>query len=135
MKKVISNEFGFQQKKLFSVEFPDCFGLNNCLVSKCKTSKYLHDKWANIVVEFADTVTPSVAQGLFKICDNKERESNDVLFTVILNRNDLTGEIVRKWDIKIKKIVCIDFGDLDTENDEIIRPRLSLQPYNVKLLF
>jgi len=120
----------FKRNDRFLIELPDMFELKYWCIQKTDKPKFTNGKWENIKIEFVDVISPSTSQGLFKIVDfiRKRKDDNKNLFDVKIKQLDQTGVPVEEWVISVEKILTINFGVVDYNNDDIQRPFLILKP-------
>ena len=114
----------------FLVEFPEQFNLQQRSIQKINKPKFTNGKWENIKIEFIDPIAPSTSQSLFKIVEFLKTNVNDskTLFSIKIKSLDPTGVEVEEWVVNVKKVLTINFGELDYGDDKIQQPYLILKP-------
>jgi len=121
----------------FLVEFPEQFNIESWVVQKINKPKYTNGVWEDIKIEFIDPIGPSTSQSLFGIVNFlKTNNSNDKkLFDVKIKSLDPTNIEVEEWIINVEKILTINFGDFNCNDNEIQQPYLVLKPLNCVLKY
>jgi len=114
----------------FLVEFPEQFNFQRWSIQKTNKPKFTNGKWENIKIEFIDPIAPSTSQSLFKIVEFLKTNVNDskTLFSIKIKSLDPTGVEVEEWVVNVKKVLTINFGELDYGDDKIQQPYLILKP-------
>lgn len=115
----------------FLVEFPKEFNIQCWSIQKTNLPKFINGEWGYIKIEFFDVFTPSTSNGLFKIVNfvKTKKDETDELFNIKIKLLDSIGVEVEEWVISVKKVLIVNFGELDyNKSDEILSPYLIVKP-------
>jgi hypothetical protein len=138
LKPVISTtaiQYALKRENRFSLNFPSEFNIESWLVQsvnkpqvrKNPNGEYI---WTNLNVEFIDPIGPSVTQKLYLLFMNKVIKFKCELFSL-----DPIGIPVEKWEIYIKGIESINFGNCSYENNALNKPKISLSVDKCELIY
>jgi len=122
----------------FLVEFPEEFQFVQWSVRTINKPKFTNGEWENIKLEFTDPIGPSTSQSLYRVVEyliKKKNLGDDSMFDIKNKSLDPVGVVIDEWIIKIKEILTINFGDLDYQNNDILKPYLIIKPRYCKLNF
>lgn len=136
-------EYQYELKKnnRFIVEFPEEFNMPAYFVKSInRPTFYINDNenwWGHIKIEFYDPIGPSMSQSLYKLISKYMQKINneDHLFEINVMMLDPTNEIVETWNIKVKNIFEMNFGDLDMENNDPTILSMTIEPKSCSLVF
>jgi hypothetical protein len=120
----------------YLVEFPEEFQFVKWCVRNINKPKFTNGKWENIKIEFSDPIGPSTSQGLYRVVEFliKGKFLGDKgMFDIKIQSLDPVGVIIDEWIITVEEILTIDFGDLDYQNSDILKPYLIIKPLLCKL--
>lgn len=127
-----TNQLEPKMENRFIVNFPKQFASDPCTVQSINKPKFINGKWGNIKIEFVDTTKSVASKSLYKIVDlltNSDDESV-WLFMVTISSLDALGNPIDTWEITVKNVLEIDFGDLNYNSNEVQRPSLLLEPFS-----
>jgi hypothetical protein len=136
-----NDKFTYYEPKFcnrYLVEFPEQFQFVQWSVRTVNKPKYTNGEWENIKVEFSDPIGPSTSQSLYRVVEyliNKKNSGDNSMFDIKIQSLDPTGVVIEEWIINIKEILTINFGDLDYQNSDILKPYLIIKPRYCKLNF
>jgi hypothetical protein len=136
-----NDKFTYYEPKFcnrFLVEFPEQFQFVKWCVTNINKPKFTNGEWENIKVEFNDPIGPSTSQSLYRVVEyliNKKNSGDNSMFDIKIKSLDPTGVVIEEWIINIKEILTINFGDLDYQNNDILKPYLIIKPRYCKLNF
>jgi hypothetical protein len=121
----------------FIIQFPEEFNISEWSVQTANKPKFVNGKWENITIGFTDPIGPSTSQGLMNIVYflKEKNTENKKIFDIVMEMFDPTGVVVEKWDIGVGKILVVDFGELDCQNDDIQRVSITFEPTSCTLRF
>ena len=97
-----------------------------CLQSITKP-KLVNGEWESIKIEFNDFIDYSVSDALINMIKFLQSDDKN-LVEIHLEILSPTAEVVDDWSITFNKILSVDFGDCDYENDDIQSPILIFKP-------
>jgi len=116
------------------VQFPEKFKFTQWFVQKINKPKFTNSEWEDIRIDFHDPIKPSATQFLYEIVKFLKINGNDgKLLEIKIQSIDQTGAIVEEWLIIVDKILTINFGDLDYNDETPQKPFLILKPLNCHL--
>lgn len=128
--------FELKYNNRFIVEFPEKFDINKWVIKNINKPKYTNSEWENIKIEFYDPIRPSTSQALFNIVNFIElHKDKKKLFDIYIKSLDPTGCVIEKWVISVEKVLTINFGDLEYNNDELQTPYIIIKPINCILQY
>jgi hypothetical protein len=120
----------------FIVKFPTEFQLPEWTVTKINRPKFNNDGWGNMEVTFIDPICPSATQGLYNIIAYiAKADVQNPLFEFTLQILDPVGNAVEEWSIGVNKVLNIDFGELDYNSDDLVRPQMLIEPSYCNLIY
>jgi hypothetical protein len=127
--------YELKYKHRFVVKFPEQFGINEWAIKTINKPKFTHTQWENIKIEFIDPIGPSTSAGLFNIIEFIRLGScdNAVLFEIKILSLDPAGGISEEWVVYVDRVLTINFGELDYDNDDIQKPFLIIKPLSCVL--
>ena len=97
----------------FEIILPEKFGIPSYMVQSAEKPKIRNGNWENIKIGFLDVIEPSSPQLLMNMLKSNE------IFSFIFHHLDPIGVPVEEWEIKVRKIVGVDFGNVDYGCDKI----------------
>ena len=133
-----------KRNNLFTVEFPDEFGIESFLVKKINRPKLvlLNDRyeWENFNIEFYDTIGLSMSKSMIKLiqfCADKKSilNNNRPLFNFSIKSLDPTGVEIEEWVIEVEDLLKVDFGDCDYSDDGLQIVSIVLKPFDCILKY
>lgn len=127
MKENNQMQYEPKMKNRFLVEFPEQFKIESWMVQKINKPKFTNSQWQDIKIEFVDAVAPSTSQALFKVIEN------EAPFVFNIKILDPTGIEVEEWVVHVKRILTVDFGELDYAITEVQRVSMTVRPHNCVL--
>jgi hypothetical protein len=136
-----NNKFIYYEPKYcnkYLVEFPEEFQFVRWCVTNINKPKFTNGEWENIKLEFTDPIGPSTSQSLYRVVEyliKKKNSGDNSMFDIKIQSLDPTGVVIDEWIIKIKEILTINFGDLDYQNNDILKPYLIIKPRYCELNF
>lgn len=125
-----TNQYEPKRKNRFIVVFPDSFGIEPWRISQFSRPQYdmRLRKWDDIVIEFIDPIGTPTSKSLYNIV---EKNIYEISFDVEML--DPTGVVVEKWKIH-GSIEKINFGELNYELDDLLKPTMTVQPISCLLV-
>ena len=116
-------EFEIKVTNRYLVEFPKEFNIDSWCIQKISKPKFTDGKWENIRMEFIDIISPSISKTLFN-------NLNKCDFQIKIISLDQTMKSIEEWVIQVEKILTVDFGELNYNNQEIQKIFLIVKPVN-----
>ena len=107
----------------FIVRFPKEFKIADWCAQSITKPKYVNGEWDIIKIVFHDLVDYSVSEGLINMIKFLQSDDKN-LVEIHLEILSPTAEVVDDWSITFNKILSVDFGDCDYENNGIQSPIL-----------
>ena len=120
-------DFEPKRNNRFIVRFPKEFKIADWCIQSITKPKYVNGEWDIIKIEFHDLVDYSVSEGLINMIKFLQSDDKN-LVEICLEILSPTAEVVDEWSITFNKILIVDFGDCDYENDGIQSPILIFKP-------
>lgn len=115
----------------YVVEFPSELGLEPYLVQRITNPKYYDCSWENIIIEFIDTIPISVSKILYGLIDYNTKTKNEKInFNIKIKITDPIGDVIETWLIEVAEIVAIDFGTMTYSDNHVLKPSLTIKPFN-----
>lgn len=125
-----------KKKKLWVLKFPAEFNIQEWWLFKTNRPKHENGKWCDITIsmrDFLDNNASNSVNMLLKEYDTKKKWFKRKIFTITLEMLDPTGVPFEVWDIDIKRIKSVDFGDLTVEDDGMADITLTLEIKNARM--
>ena len=116
-------DFEPKRNNRFIVRFPKEFKIADWCIQSITKPKYVNGEWDIIKIEFHDLVDYSVSEGLINMIKFLQSDDKN-LVEIHLEILSPTAEVVDDWSITFNKILTVDFGDCDYENNGIQSPIL-----------
>ena len=120
-------DFEPKRNNRFIVRFPKEFKIADWCIQSITKPKYVNGEWDIIKIEFHDLVDYSVSEGLINMIKFLQSDDKN-LVEIHLEILSPTAEVVDDWSITVNKILSVDFGDCDYENNGIQSPILIFKP-------
>lgn len=130
MKNLNATRYEPKMNNKFLVEFPEEFNVQPWSVQKTNKPKFTDGKWEDIKIEFTDPIAPSTSQSLFNIVYFLKTNVTDskTLFSIKIKQLDPTDVVIEEWIVNVEKVLTINFGELDYDDDKMQKPFLILTP-------
>ena len=124
-----------KRSTLFVVEFPQEFGIYPWVVQSVTKPRREGKRWENIDIRLIDIIGPSTSQrimDMIQTCEQRQsflqRLLGESLFYMSINILDPTGVEIERWNISVKEIVSVDFGELTYGSKDVQTIKLELKP-------
>lgn len=140
----------------FIVRFPSEFGIEPLTVQKINRPKInfkpkelnimnqtqfisSNFEWSNFEIELIDFIGPSTSSGVYNLIDFcqdhiKYNVIEDFLFSFSIEALDPVGVVIEKWIIYVKELLEVDFGNYDYSDDSLQKIKITLKPFDCKIL-
>lgn len=133
---IILPDFEPKMNNQFFVHFPESFDIQKWVVRFVSRPSYDFEsqKWQDVDLIFIDPIEPSTTKRLYAVLNEFKGKKGNPLFRFNIQSLDPTGVVVEEWEIRVKKILGIDFGYSNYEEAQVQTIHMVVRPCTCKLL-
>lgn len=122
------NNYELNFTSRYVVELPKEFEIESYFINSAELPKLINGNWQNINIKFVNPIADSMTKKLLKIVNQ------NTTFNYTIKLLDPLEEITEKWVIKVRKIIGVDFGELNYNNTDILISTLTIEPSSCELI-
>jgi hypothetical protein len=119
----------------FFVQFPESFDIQKWVIHSVARPKYdfQKGKWLDMELTLIDPIEPSTSERLEKLIEDFKGKSGKPLFTFYIQSLDPRNAVIEQWEIRVKKVLFIDFGHSRYGDDQVQKIHMLIRPCRCSL--